>query len=503
MKTTSSVLKTIIIIGILSLQSCKDDEPTRQNQNPGEFTITVKDITRSEAKINWTASTDPDGDTISYDIRMDEETVIEGLSDSKYTLQDLASGTEHTVAVTANDGNGGSQVQTSSFNTVVNQPPAEPTVISPKDSETTDKTNITFEFEASKDPEEDEVVYDLRIQPTGGGEVILIAENITKTTFTYEGTLALSTNYRCIIAAKDSYGAEAMSSVLFTTRGPNVEMRAATLTPRSYHSAGVYEGEMVVMGGYGGVGIDEISDAQSSTGGLIWTSINSVFEPRRFHASLVYEDKIWLLGGEGSHTIYTLSGLSGKWEQQGGGEWSIGYLVRYSAVVFNDKMYVIGGIADSNSSAVYSSTDGISWELENSSAEFGARYSHTSVVFDNKIWVIGGTTSISSSDKLNDVWYSEDGSAWTQATSEAAFLARHVHSSVVYDNKMWVLGGLDNNSDKSGELWYSTDGITWEEASIDFEGARYAAQMLVKDGAMFVLGGLDESGYTGDILKIN
>ena len=52
------------------------------------------------------------------------------------------------------------------------------------------------------------------------------------------------------------------------------------------------------------------------------------------------------------------------------------------------------------------------------------------------------------------------GSQWASATSAAAFTARLNHTSVVYDNKMWVIGG-DDESESSclNDVWYSGDGV--------------------------------------------
>ena len=43
------------------------------------------------------------------------------------------------------------------------------------------------------------------------------------------------------------------------------------------------------------------------------------------------------------------------------------------------------------------------------------------------------------------MWYSTDGINWEQATrSINVFPARKEHTSLVYDDKMWVIGGTDN-----------------------------------------------------------
>ncbi len=56
---------------------------------------------------------------------------------------------------------------------------------------------------------------------------------------------------------------------------------------------------------------------------------------------------------------------------------------------------MIGGGTD-----VWYSTNGVNWTCANESATWFPRFRHTSVVFDNKIWVLGG-------DNKKDVWYGE------------------------------------------------------------------------------------------------
>lgn len=94
-------------------------------------------------------------------------------------------------------------------------------------------------------------------------------------------------------------------------------------------------------------------------------------------------------------------------------------------------------------------------------AAFSARRGHGSVVFDNKMWVIGGDDGAS---HLNDVWQSIDGETWTQITSEAPFHKRKNHATVVFDDKIWVIGG-DNGADYLSDIWQSGDGENWTLAT--------------------------------------
>ncbi|NUM36764.1 MAG: hypothetical protein HUU50_19650 [Candidatus Brocadiae bacterium] len=87
------------------------------------------------------------------------------------------------------------------------------------------------------------------------------------------------------------------------------------------------------------------------------------------------------------------------------------------------------------------------------------RQQHTSVVFDDKIWIIGGDDTNGS--YLNDVWSSSDGINWTQVTAHASWPARQQHTSVLFDDKIWIIGGSDGVTTRLNDVWYSSDGVNY------------------------------------------
>ncbi|MGA2141238.1 MAG: kelch repeat-containing protein [Brevinematales bacterium] len=124
---------------------------------------------------------------------------------------------------------------------------------------------------------------------------------------------------------------------------------------------------------------------------------------------------------------------------------------------------MIGGSQDINYPAYNDvwNTDGASpWvcvRINGSSAPFSKRMEHTSLVFNNNMWIIAGeSTNGSSISNLNDVCFNLDdtGSGWACAASNAAFPARHCHTSVVFKNTMWVIGGYGNNG-ALNDVWYA------------------------------------------------
>ncbi len=80
-------------------------------------------------------------------------------------------------------------------------------------------------------------------------------------------------------------------------------------------------------------------------------------------------------------------------------------------------------------------------------ADFSVRFGHTATAFEGKLWVIGAR--VDGGPSLNDVWYSEDGKNWTEATANAAFPPRYSHTTTVFNNKLWVIGGTNGSDFKN------------------------------------------------------
>jgi hypothetical protein len=116
--------------------------------------------------------------------------------------------------------------------------------------------------------------------------------------------------------------------------------------------------------------------------------------------------------------------------------------------VYNGLIWMIGG--ENNDigplDEVWNSPDGATWSkvlaysASGSVSQFSPRAYFASAVYDNLMWVVGG---IGTGGDLNDAWYSSDGVHWTQAASRAAFTARNNLSSVVFNNELMILGGWD------------------------------------------------------------
>ena len=174
----------------------------------------------------------------------------------------------------------------------------------------------------------------------------------------------------------------------------------------------------------------------------------------------------------------------------------------HTTVVFDEKLWVLGGLGlrirtqSSSKNDVWSSSDGVKWTEETASAPWSGRNGHTTVVFDEKLWVLGGLSNFNSK---NDVWNSSDGVTWTKVKENADWSGRYGHTTVVFDEKLWVLGGLSNFNSKN-DVWSSSDGVTWTEetASAPWSG-RFDHTTVVFKKKLWVLGGLSNFNSKNDV----
>ncbi len=229
--------------------------------------------------------------------------------------------------------------------------------------------------------------------------------------------------------------------------------------------------------------------------GCSWSQVTTVGDltARSGHSGLVFNKKMWLFGGTTGSSYFkeTFNSDNGTWTSNTAPGWS--GRENHVSLRFKGKMWVIGG-GNSTSSYddVWSSSTGLTWENQNVTNGFSARQGHAGVVFKNKMWVFGGyfINPGGGGTFLSDVYSSEDGATWTQESNSSSWSGRYGHAAVVYDDKIWVMGG-NNSSGDSKEVWYSTDGINWTQQTssiVTWDAMKdFGAQVF--DGKIWILGG--------------
>ncbi len=225
------------------------------------------------------------------------------------------------------------------------------------------------------------------------------------------------------------------------------------------------------------------------------------FPGRSIHTTTEFKDKLWIIGGwNGRKTFNDI------WYSEDGIHWEQALehapfqaRVAHTTIVYKGRLWVIGGLYfDKNQDIhdlndVWSSADGLHWTRVTAHAPFSARGGHSTVVFKNKIYLIGGIAH------GIDIWSTANGKDWIQSGNDTNIQARGGHASVVYKDKIWIIGGMhvdrQNNYYGLNDAWYSEDGTTWKLSVTNaafFAGG--GGSCAVYDNMMWVIGGYNRRG---------
>lgn len=287
-----------------------------------------------------------------------------------------------------------------------------------------------------------------------------------------------------------------------------------------------YNGLYYLLGGW-----DDPSGSPA-TNNEVWTSpdlitwtqqSNAPWAERHSFGNFVFNNKIWVVGGDYNTDIWT---FDGNWTEVNSNADCLQNKRVMSVGVHNNKIWVIGGWKEVNNAGnvtitqyddVWSSPDGVTWTLVNSSPGFsprGAVYGIPS--FGGKMWVIGGTmmTGINNAGDPNpanripvfehytDIWNSVDGITWTNITADN-WTGKAYSNCVMFDNKLWVMAGYNATEGNTNKVYYSYNGQNWYQMNnIPFSG-KHAASVCVNGNTLYLACGSEDSGISKNIWKLN
>ncbi|GMF19161.1 unnamed protein product [Phytophthora fragariaefolia] len=183
----------------------------------------------------------------------------------------------------------------------------------------------------------------------------------------------------------------------------------------------------------------------------------------------------------------------------------------HAATAFEDRIWIVGGVSASyytkrleyttTRSDVVSSPDGIEWTEVLEEAPFRRRYGHSLITFtdptDNveRLTLLGGF----SPEPATDIWMSSDGVSWTETTATVPWAGRGYHCSVVFNSKLWVLGGSPINNEVWSTPsilkgpWKQQNGVPWSPRAAHACAAHETMDATVGDSSreefLFLLGG--------------
>lgn len=204
-------------------------------------------------------------------------------------------------------------------------------------------------------------------------------------------------------------------------------------------------------------------------------------QPTDPFASVLWSD-VWKSGDYGQ-----------SWQQVEDNAWP--ERAYFQAVSKNGTMYVMGGqnlksgpppvcppgilSCSDFFNDIWTSVDGTNWKpLPMNGPRWEPRAGFSAIVFNNWIYVLGGSqgddVAIGGSGRVlyNDVWRSRNGLIWQQVTDNAEWSPRAGAALVAKNGYLYLLGGEDAFLCTPGpgglecpyfnDVWRSSDGATWE-----------------------------------------
>lgn len=267
-----------------------------------------------------------------------------------------------------------------------------------------------------------------------------------------------------------------------TTKNPSWEL----VTPQAQWQARDSTGETVfndhlwILGGWFTPQLPNPRDVWKSRDGKEWTRVCEVapWEQSDLPAAMGFKGKLFMMGGRKlpgtvpSNKVYSSpDGANWSLVTENAG-WSARLAMGYG--VFKDRMWILGGTEDfyehnqqTMHNDVWSSADGKDWKLETANAGWSKRGHGQALVHDNKLWMIGGGSWKPEHKPTNDVWFSEDGVNWQQATANAGWDPRIWFGAAAYRGHLWIFGGWSMPHGNFNDVWYSKNGKDWREYKCD------------------------------------
>lgn len=253
---------------------------------------------------------------------------------------------------------------------------------------------------------------------------------------------------------------------------------------------------------------ETVNDVWSSTDGATWqlekpnTFVDDSFdatadwEGRHTANYFVRGGRMWIVGGDALTGVYQ----NDVWTSDNGKAWTRlspggGYPERILSTTaqFNGQLLTFGGQTTDGIfyDDVWGSRDGLRWtKVPQSTPHWSGRGGVLgSVVFGERLWLVGGgryETDRTPWSGEADVWSTGDGARWQHEGDDLApWASRIYHDVVVYDGRMWLLGGYNGSLGNLGDAWYSDDGSNWYDLPAPPWSERHAASAWVYRGALY------------------
>lgn len=204
-----------------------------------------------------------------------------------------------------------------------------------------------------------------------------------------------------------------------------------------------------------------------------------------------FNNRLYMLGGWTYDEPYQGGSVCSEvWESIDGYTWKrlndAPWPARHGmgATVNNGKLYIVGG---DEMNDCWSTTDCINWICENNKLPFEGRYTPNLASINGKLILYAGVKFLSgncpapfscTSFGFDDIWSSSDGKNWIKIAIAPWKPRGLIHNSVVFNNKIYIIGGgmkqshsflpLAETVYENTDVWSSIDGINWNLETSNF-----------------------------------
>jgi N-acetylneuraminic acid mutarotase len=244
---------------------------------------------------------------------------------------------------------------------------------------------------------------------------------------------------------------------------------------RSYSQTNSLNGEMYCIGGYNGGFLNSCEKFN----GVSWTTLsNNMSQSRAQFVSCVLNNSLFVFGGLSTNSIVLNSS-----EIFNGVTWSPAPNMQIplhdmNGEVYDDNLYLFGGITSINSGNTYTYDDKIrkfspvtGW-TQIGTLPFSNRSGYSTAMLNGKIYVIGGAYAASATASVayyKEVFcYDPSTSLWNTSPLPSMCYGRVDFSAKAIDGKIYVVGGVNDSQnpisvmevfDPSLNYWTSVDDI--------------------------------------------
>lgn len=248
----------------------------------------------------------------------------------------------------------------------------------------------------------------------------------------------------------------------------------------------------------------------SQTTNLTWEPVmpSAPWSARYGLATAVFKGKLWVLGGGNND-----GAVNDIYWTANGTDWTTVPLVlpRWSGrmgagcLVYSNQLWIIGGAGKgggtgNNVKDVWCSSDGTNWVEITSDAKWSpARAWFGSVVYSNRMLVLGGHVGTATPTK--EIYASTNGAIWELVNANPQWDQRTGFGCTAHEGRLWILGGTPGNNTALRDVWWSVDGVSnWSNATYTATWPqRYYHQSCSIDGRLWVLGGYVPNSPQNDV----